>query len=96
MFDSLAPEAGGVPEQKQPSANAMMYLFHILLSNDIAERLQTTITHIILVVPMNMLFGIFKPSRGFSDKNAYRNLVFKIVLQKILLLMQKFNIHIRK
>lgn len=85
VFDSLALEAGRVPEQKQPSANAMMYLFDILLSSDIAERLQTTLTHIILLVQMNMVFGILKRSSGFSDKNAYRNLDFKIILPKILL-----------
>lgn len=50
--------------------NTMMYLFHILLSNDIAERLQTTAIHRILAVEGKMLFGKFKPSSAFSDKNA--------------------------
>ena len=82
MFDSLGPEAGRVPEQKQPSVNAVIYLFHILLSNNITERLQTTFTYVILGVQVNMLFRMFKLSSGFRDKNAYRNFAFKIILQQ--------------
>lgn len=69
----------------------MMDLFHILLSNDIAERLQTTLTLVISVVQMNM-GGFTRLSWVFSDKNAYR--VLKI--SEELLQMHQLNFHVRK